>query len=133
MCRAITLLLLSLLTGCSTARVVRLETDRGQVLTFKPHLAEAGPVQLEEDEFMEAVASVSSRIRPPVHPQEEARRLFDMDAREGAYLFDARTRRMTPLGPGEHLEREVAAADLELTRAYLRWCERTGRGGDCLG
>jgi hypothetical protein len=31
------------------------------------------------------------------------------------------------------VEGEHVAPEVELTRAYLRWCERTGRKGDCLG
>ncbi len=30
------------------------------------------------------------------------------------------------------MEEEPTAAEVELTRDYLRWCERTGRPGDCL-
>ncbi|MCP3142614.1 AHH domain-containing protein [Pyxidicoccus xibeiensis] len=130
--RAVVLLLLPLLTGCATARVVRLETDRGEALTFTPRTDEAGPVELEEDEFKEALSEHARARRPPAHPQEAARLLFEMDSRGGTYLFDARTRRVTPLGPGEHVEGEPSEVDLELTRAYLRWCERTGRRGDCL-
>ncbi|NVJ21847.1 MULTISPECIES: AHH domain-containing protein [Myxococcus] len=130
--RALALLLLPLLTGCATARVVRLETDRGEVLTFIPRTDEAEPVELEEDEFKEALFKHARTQRPPAHPQEAARRLFEMDARGGTYLFDARTRQVTPLGSGERLEGEPSEADVELTRAYLRWCARTERTGDCL-
>ncbi|WIG96446.1 AHH domain-containing protein [Myxococcus sp. SDU36] len=130
--RTVALLLLPLLTGCAAARVVRLETDRGEVITFTLRTDEAGPVELGEDEFKEALSEYAWARRPPAHPQEAARRLFEMDARGGTYLFDARTRRVTPLGPGEQLEGESSEVDLELTRAYLRWCERTGRKGDCL-
>jgi len=131
--RAVALLLLPLLTNCATARGVRLETDRGEVITFPaPRTDEAGPVELEEDEFKEALSEHARTRRPPAHPQEATRRLFEMDVRGGTYLIDARTRRVTPLGPGEHLEGEPSEVDVELTRAYLRWCERTGRKGDCL-
>nr|WP_306440904.1 hypothetical protein [Corallococcus aberystwythensis] len=70
--------------------------------------------------------------RPSTHPQEAARRLFEVEPRSGSYLYDPRTRRVTALGPGEHLEGEGLQADVELTRAYLRWCERASRHGDCL-
>jgi hypothetical protein len=109
-----------------------LETAGGEVITFTPRTDEAEPVELEEAEFVEALSAHARTRRPPAHPQQTARRLFEMDAREGAYLFDARTRRVTPLGPGAHLEGEPSEVDVELTRAYLRWCERTGRKGDCL-
>jgi hypothetical protein len=54
-----------------------------------------------------------------------------VDARSGAYLFNPRTHRVTPL-EGSALEPDAPQAEVELTRAYLRWCERTGRTGDCL-
>ena len=130
--RAVALWLLPLLSGCATARGVRLETDRGEVLTFTPRTDDAEPVELDEDEFKEALSEHARTRRPSAHPQEAARQLFEMDARGGTYLVDARTRRVTPLGPGEHLEGEPPEGDVELTRAYLRWCERTGRKGDCL-
>ncbi|GEN05953.1 A nuclease family of the HNH/ENDO VII superfamily with conserved AHH [Myxococcus fulvus] len=53
-----------------------------------------------------------------------------MDERGGVYRFDVRTRQVTPVGAGGHLEGD--GADAEMTRAYLRWCERTGQSGDCL-
>jgi hypothetical protein len=58
--------------------------------------------------------------------------LFEVEARSGSYTYETRSRRVTPLGPDEHLEGTPPAAEVELTRAYLRWCERTGRPGDCL-
>ncbi|XXF78218.1 AHH domain-containing protein [Myxococcaceae bacterium GXIMD 01537] len=130
--RAVALLLLALMTGCASTRVVRLETDRGEVITFTLRANDAGPVELEGDEFKEALSEHARTRRTPAHPQKAAQRLFEMDSREGTFLFDARTRRVTPLGPGENLEGEPSEVDLELTRAYLRWCERTGRAGDCL-
>jgi len=130
--RAVALWLLPLLSGCATARGVRLETDRGEVLTFASRTDDAEPVELDEDEFKEALSEHARTRRPSAHPQEAARRLFEMDARGGTYLVDARTRRVTPLGPGEYLEEEPSELDVELTRAYLRWCEGTGRKGDCL-
>ncbi|WP_338052948.1 AHH domain-containing protein [Pyxidicoccus trucidator] len=111
---------------------MRLETGGSEVITFSPRPDDAGPVEVEEDEFKVALSEHVRTRRPPAHPREAARRLFEMDARGGTYLFDARTRQVTPLGPGEHLEGEPSETDLELTRAYLRWCERTGRKGDCL-
>ncbi|CAM4006924.1 hypothetical protein COEX109129_03865 [Corallococcus exiguus] len=56
-----------------------------------------------------------------------------MESRSGSYLVDVQRRRITPLGPGESLDAELSQPDVELTRAYLRWCGRTGRAGDCLG
>ncbi|AKF81648.1 hypothetical protein MFUL124B02_22120 [Myxococcus fulvus 124B02] len=130
--RAVALLLVPLLTGCATAHGVRLETDHGEQLTVSSHAEEARPLALAEDEFKAALTDHSRTQQARAHPQEAARRLFEMDVRGGTYLFDARTRRVTPLGQGQRLEGASSEADLELTRAYLRWCERTGGKGDCL-
>jgi hypothetical protein len=129
--RAVVLVLLALVTGCASGRVVRLETGRGPPLVFKPGSDEAEPVELERREFKEAVARLARERRPSANPPGAARRLFGMDARSGAYLVNPRTHRVTPL-EGSALEPDAPQAEVELTRAYLRWCERTGRTGDCL-
>jgi len=124
--------LMVLLVGCGTAsRVVRLDTGRTDTLIFSPR-SSAEPVELDDNEFAEAVAKLARDTRPPTRPQEAPRRLFEMEARSGSYTYETSSRRLTPHEPGEHLEGESTTAEVELTRAYLRWCERTGRPGDCL-
>nr|AYM52977.1 lipoprotein [Myxococcus fulvus] len=129
--RVTALLLLVGLTGCASGRVVRLETGQGPPVVFTPHGGDAGPVELERREFKEAVARLSREIQPSANPQRTARNLLGVESRSGAYLFNPRTRQMTPL-EGEALASDMAPAEVELSRAYLRWCERTGRKGDCL-
>uniref|UniRef100_UPI0030B80C9E SitA5 family polymorphic toxin n=1 Tax=Corallococcus exiguus TaxID=83462 RepID=UPI0030B80C9E len=90
------------------------------------------PVEVNEADFEEAVAVLARAVRPTSQPQAEARRLWQVEPRSGSYLYDPRSRHITPLGPGEHLEGDASSVDVELTRAYLRWCERTARPGDCL-
>ncbi|MFY2563197.1 hypothetical protein ACN469_36715 [Corallococcus terminator] len=107
----VVLLLVSLLTGCATARGVRLEIEDGEVIAFTPRAADSAPVALDEDEFRRAVASVRLGVRPPVNAPEAARRLFAMEARGGVYRFDVSTRRMTPLESGAHLEVEPTEAE----------------------
>ncbi|NOK38231.1 hypothetical protein D7W79_33830 [Corallococcus exercitus] len=125
-------LLLVLLTGCGgVTRSVRLETGRNAPIVVTPRPG-ATPVEVAADDFEEAVAMLARAVRPSTRPQDAARRLWQVEPRSGSYLFDPRSRRITPLGPGEHLEGAASSADVELTRAYLRWCERTGRPGDCL-
>ncbi|WP_309890394.1 hypothetical protein [Archangium sp.] len=124
--------LLVFLSGCATAaRVVRLDTGQADTLVFTPR-AGAQPVNLDGGEFKEAVAKRAWEVRPSTRPQEAARKLFEVAARSGSYTYETRSRLVTPLGLDEHLEGALPAAEVELTRAYLRWCERTGRPGDCL-
>jgi hypothetical protein len=108
-----------------------LETGRGPPVVFTPDSGEAGPVEVERREFKEAVARLARQMRPSANPQRAARNLLGVETRSGAYLFNPRTRQMTPLD-GAALASDMPPAEVELTRAYLRWCERTGRKGDCL-
>ncbi|XXF80053.1 hypothetical protein P2318_09975 [Myxococcaceae bacterium GXIMD 01537] len=125
------LVLLALVTGCASGRVVRLERGRGPPLVFRPGSDEAEPVELERREFKDAVARLARERRPSANPPGAARQLFGVDTRSGVYLVNPRTHRVTPL-EGSALVSEAPEADVELTRAYLLWCERTGRTGDCL-
>ena len=127
-----TAVMLVLLVGCGTAsRVVRLDTGQTDTLVFTPRSG-TKPVTLGNGEFEEAVSKLARDVRPPTRPQEAARRLFEMAARSGSYSYETSSRRITPLKPGEHLEGQSTNPEVELTRDYLRWCERTGRPGDCL-
>ncbi|GMU04829.1 SitA5 family polymorphic toxin [Corallococcus caeni] len=123
------------LVGCSgAAKVVRLDTGRGAPVVQVPRAdGAAGRVTLDEEALKEAVARLARDIRLSPRAQEAARRLFEVEPRSGSYLMDVQRRRITPLGPGEHLSSEQTQPDVEMTRAYLRWCGRTGRAGDCLG
>ncbi len=131
--RSLVPLVLVLLAGCGSAtKSVRLHTGDDAPIVFTPRTGDASPVALDEDDFENAVEELAQVARPSTRPQEAARRLFEVDARSGSYLYETRDHRVTPLGPGEHLEGGPPAAEVELTRAYLRWCERTNRPGDCL-
>jgi hypothetical protein len=121
-------LLLLLATGCATARVVRLDTSHGPSIVFTPRPQETELVELEKEEFQEALSASSRDVRLPSNPQQAARQLFEVEARSGSFLLNPRTRQLDAL-EGTAL---VSETDAELTRAYLRWCERTGRKGDCL-
>ncbi|AFE05627.1 hypothetical protein COCOR_04095 [Corallococcus coralloides DSM 2259] len=122
-----------MLVGCSgTTKSVRLHTSDGAPIVLTPRGVDAAPVKLDEDDFVGAVEALARSVRPPTHPQDMARRLFEVPSRSGSYLYEPRGHRIIPLGSGEHLEGEQPAPEVELTRAYLRWCERTNRPGDCL-
>ncbi|MGE6759065.1 hypothetical protein ACQKGO_13680 [Corallococcus interemptor] len=122
-----------LLAGCSgTTKSVRLHTTHGEPIVLTPRGSDASPVKLDEDTFTEALGTLARSVRPSGRPQEMARRLFEVPSRSGSYLYEPRGHRFIPLGPGEHLEGEQPVPEVELTRAYLRWCERTNKPGDCL-
>ena len=126
-------LLLVMLAGCSgTMRSVRLHTGHGEPIVLTPRSGDAAPVELDEDTFVEAAEALARSVRPSTRPQETARRLFEVDSRSGSYLYEPRSHRVIPLGPGEHLDGEPPSTEVELTRAYLRWCGRTNKPGDCL-
>nr|WP_208726270.1 hypothetical protein [Corallococcus terminator] len=120
-----------LLASCSTTSTVHLHTGHGTPVAFTPR-SKATSVELSRDDFGVAVATLARAIRPPTRPQEMARHLMEVEQRSGDYFYDPHSRRITALGPGEHLEGEPSSTEVELTRAYLRWCERTARTGDCL-
>ncbi|NTX05801.1 hypothetical protein HUA75_29005 [Myxococcus sp. CA040A] len=119
--------------GCGgTTRSVRLQLERHESVVLIPPNSHSQPLEIDGDDFEEALEELARAARPSARPQEAAQRLFDVSARSGSYLFEPRGHRVTPLGPGEHLDDEPSTAEQELTRAYLRWCERTHGAGDCL-
>ncbi|AEI62827.1 AHH domain-containing protein [Corallococcus macrosporus] len=123
-------------TGCSTSRRVRLDTGAGPPTVHTP-LAEddAGPVELDDDEFEEAVVALARDVRPFSNPLREARQRFGVPERSGVYLYEGRGPRLIPQGgamdsDGPRLLESYS--DDELTRAYGTWCERKSQPGDCL-
>ncbi|SEM58043.1 HNH endonuclease [Stigmatella aurantiaca] len=124
--------LMVLLVGCGTAsRTVSLNMGPSGTLILTPRSG-GGPVALNGHEFETAMAKLARRVRPSPRPQEAAQRLFDVETRSGSYTYEASSRRLTPLAPGAHLKEQASKAEVELTRDYMHWCERTGRPGDCL-
>ncbi len=133
-------LLLVMLAGCSSAtRAVRLDTGWGHPITFTPRAGDTELVELDEDDFEEAVAKLGRDVPRSAQPRSDARRLFWSPAND-AYA-DARGRiGLVSVGSGrisfsDHLppiEAWRPEADSELTRVYVRWCERTQRTRDCL-
>jgi hypothetical protein len=128
--------LLMLLTACSgVPRVTRAAEDDGEVgagaaryglSVFSPRTVSDEPVEVDEDDFTEAVARLAREARPVAQPQAEARRLF-AETREA----QARGERVIRLAPVD-VSAAASQAEAELTREYLRWCQRTQGGGDCL-
>ncbi|MCY1046731.1 AHH domain-containing protein [Corallococcus sp. bb12-1] len=130
---AVAVVMVLLGTGCSAARVVRLDTGRGAPVVHSPRM-ETAPVALEEDAFTEAVKTLAEDAPVSVRPREEAYRLF-----AGSFSLKAYSRVRGRLGlvsveepPGLRLMVEEDGAEAELARAYGRWCGRKQRPGDCL-
>ncbi|QSQ13031.1 AHH domain-containing protein [Myxococcus landrumensis] len=129
------LLLVLAVSGCSTTRLVRLDTGGGRPLVHVP-FSEGGAefVELDEDEFAEAVAALARNVGPSAHPLRAARELFGVPERSGVYLYQQRGLRLIPQeeedSEGPRLLESYA--DDVLTRDYGRWCERKNQPGDCL-
>lgn len=125
-------LMVALLFGCSAgSRVVRLDIDQVTPVVFTPR-SNASPVELGDTALREVAATLSRGTHSPASPQRAARQLFEVDARSGSFTYEARSGRLTPVGVGEQVDEDLNVADVKLTRAYLSWCESTGRPGDCL-
>lgn len=133
---ALWLWLLLVGAGCSTSRVVRLDTGSGTPLVHSPFTEDdSGPVELDDDEFEEAIATLARDVRPFAHPLREARELFGVPERSAVYRYEGR-------GPRLILQKDDAGseglhlletyADDELTRSYGQWCARKAQPGDCL-
>lgn len=131
-------LLAPLLTGCATARVVRLDTGEGspRVVT-PPRTGAPKPVELPRGDFERAVQSLAEGVRPSTYPLREARRLFWAPARHNAYSEVRGHLGLVAMGPGQgvpgaHLTPEPPSAALEQTRGYAQWCEQKSSPADCL-
>lgn len=122
--------LLVVLSGCGAVRpVVTLDMGAGRKVTW---VARQDDRAVELDGVEVPLKGIALDARPSSRPQQAARELFQMGARSGAYRYEPRERRITPLGEGERLEVLESGDEGGLTREYLRWCERTKREGDCL-
>ncbi|GEN10309.1 A nuclease family of the HNH/ENDO VII superfamily with conserved AHH [Myxococcus fulvus] len=123
-------------TGCTTTRVVRLETGDATPWAHMPYTDDdAGPVELDEDEFGEAMAVLARDVRPFAQPLREARQLFGVPERSGVYLYQHRDSRLIPQEASrgsDELSLLASYSDEALSRDYVRWCERRAQPGDCL-
>jgi hypothetical protein len=125
----VAVLFLALSTTCSTTPVVRLDTGQGQPLIHIPRTGPSKPVELEKEEFTQAIAQEVRRIRPSFEPEKAARELFEVPPRSGWYRYTQREG-VVPLDapPPASQWAEVAA---RVTQEYLQFCEALGKPGDC--
>jgi hypothetical protein len=122
-------LLLVVGTGCATSRVVHLDTGHGRPVVYTPR-ADAAPVELDGDEFEEAVQTLARTAPRSSQPRDAALRLFGvspsrMRGHLGLVSIEEPQR-------GRLLVPEAAEAGTELESAYGRWCSRKQLSGDCL-
>ncbi|MCP3137174.1 AHH domain-containing protein [Pyxidicoccus xibeiensis] len=120
--------------GCSTTRVVRLDTGTEFPIVHVPREEEdAETVELDEAEFTKALVELAHDVRPFANPLREARLLFGIPERSGVYWYESRGPRLLPQEEESDGPRLLESyADEELTRSYVRWCERKEQPGDCL-
>ncbi|WP_426734762.1 AHH domain-containing protein [Myxococcus faecalis] len=134
--RALMLLLLLMSVGCGSAtRVVRLDTGQGKPVAFTPHVGDVPRVELDDDDFEEAVAKLGEDISLSPQPRSDARWLFRSPGDEA---YAGVRGRLGLVSMGSELDADARALSLtegqdsELARAYGRWCERTQSTRDCL-
>ena len=116
--------------GCGgTTRQVRLETGRGEPLSFTPRPAD--PVELDDDDFIDAVETLAKDVRPSASPRLVAHRLLTNS--QGASR--GRLRLVSAEGDASTWRGRMTTSDTdsERTKAYRHWCERKDTPGDCLG
>ncbi len=119
--------LCGVLVGCATTGPRKPQSTSRETT----HVA---AMELSDEGFRHAVVARARVIGSvPSDVQAAARRLFDVGAKQGSFEYDVKTGRLLELKTGERVDRSAAVSESEiLTRDYLRWCEGTGRPGDCL-
>jgi hypothetical protein len=125
----VAVLFLAVFTTCTTTHGVRLSTGPGQPVIHVPRTDDAEPVELEEEEFTQAIAREVRQKRPSVNPEKAARELFEVPPRSGWYRY-TRQEGVVPLDAPPPAS-QWAQVDTRVTQEYLRFCEAIGRPGDC--
>ena len=129
-------LLLALLTACGgAARVPRTVSSEDAVDAWYSQRvvplggADVEPVEVGKEEFARAVARLAREVRPGRVSPEVVRQLLAHapDSEPTSAVGGARVYRLASLEV-----RPETAEEAELKREYLRWCQRTQGGGDCL-
>lgn len=126
-------LLVLMATGCATSRVVRLDTGEGQPIIYTPS-ADAEPVELDEDEFAEAVQKLARTAPLSSRPREAALKLFNLGPPRDSAPVRGRLGLVSVEDPqrGRLLVTEEPDAETELASAYGHWCQRQKKPRDCL-
>ncbi len=138
MLRQVGAALLILVTACSaTPRVTSAWDEEREVgpgaARYAVHVVAPGtvsvePVEVDEDDFTEAVTRLVREARVGARPQEQARSLFAQSRETGVHVPRERAVRVATVD----VSASAPPAEAALTREYLSWCQRTQGGGDCL-
>jgi len=129
-------LFLALIVGCASIPKVPLveDTGQGKAVVHVPRTADLQPVELEEEEFQQAMRHLAREVRLTGTPRQTAEKAFQMDPQSGNYLYLQRDKKLVPAGPGEPWDGTLTKEDLELAERYRLWCQRVHNVyGDCLG
>ncbi len=126
-------MLLAVMVGCAGVPRVRVEMERGKAVIQIPRTLEAQPVELEEEEYQQAMRHLAPQVRLTGTPRQTAERTFQLDPLSGNYLYLLRDKKLVPTGAGDW-DGTLTQADVELAERYRVWCQRAqGTYGDCLG
>jgi len=114
--------------------MVRLETGREAPLTFIPRSAE--PVEVDDDDFEDAVEKLAKDVRPASSRSLFARRFLMSTSWDDTHT-PARGRLRLVSAEEEDSPRwrgrtPISSAEAELAKAYGGWCKRKRMPSDCL-
>ncbi|MDY7232811.1 AHH domain-containing protein [Hyalangium rubrum] len=129
-------LFLALIVGCaSVPRVPRVEdTGQSKAVVHVSRTADLQPVELEEEEFQQAVRRLAREVRMTGTPRQTAEKAFQLDPQSGNYLYLQRDKKLVPAGPGEPWDGTLTKEELSLAERYRLWCQSAYNFyGDCLG
>ncbi len=129
-------LFLVLLVGCASIPRVPLveDTGQGKAVVHVPRTADLQPVELEEEEFQQAVRRLAREVRLTGTPRQTAEQAFQMDPLSGNYLYLQQDKKLVPAGPGEPWDGTLTKEELALAERYRLWCQSAYNFyGDCLG
>jgi hypothetical protein len=90
------------------------------------------PVGVDAQAFTQTLVKLARHVRPSTRPWEKAQHLLE-EEREVELLAQVEDGRIVRMVPLDETRTRSSHAEETLTREYLRWCERTRGGGDCLG
>jgi hypothetical protein len=141
-CGRLDALMLALLTACaSTPRVQpeRVDPDEAQLSAIRYELrvltagaVQTEPVEVDKEDFQEALRELAGEVRPSERPRETARWLLEEEL-QADVLAEVERGRVVRLVPQEEDSPLSVASNAQLVARYQRLCAKQYGGGDCLG